>query len=50
VPKVDRPTPEPFHPPVGISDETYRTGRRWITLALAVLVVLIGGIVVLLRP
>lgn len=48
--KIDRPTPEPFHPPVGVSDETYRTSRRWLALALILLVVLIAGLVVLLRP
>lgn len=30
-----RPTPETFHPPVGVSDEVYATSRRWLaTLAM----------------
>lgn len=45
-----RPTPEAFHPPVGVSDEVYSGNRKWAILALAALMVLAAGIGVILRP
>ncbi len=47
---ASRPTPEPFHPPVGVSDEVYPVNRKWAALALAALMVLAAGIGVILRP
>ena len=45
---VKPPTPEPFHPPVGVSDEAYARSARWLMLTLALAAVLVAGVVVLL--
>jgi hypothetical protein len=50
VAKITPPTPQPFHPPVGTSDEAYPTNRRWLAVGLIVLIVLAAGVFVLLRP
>jgi hypothetical protein len=48
--KPQRPIPQPFHPPVGTSDETYPQSRRWLALGVAVLMLLIAAVAIALRP
>ena len=50
VARVVRPAPQPFHPPVGISDETYPQNGRWYAIGVGVLVLLAAAIVAVLRP
>jgi len=45
---VKRPAPEPFHPPVGLSDEAFPVRRRWLALAFAILATLAAGAVLAL--
>lgn len=42
---MNKPDPEPFHPPIGLSDEGFSSGRRWLVAAAAVLLILAAGIV-----
>lgn len=43
--------PETQHLPIGFSDESYRTSRRWFAAALFVAMVLAAGIVAaILQP
>ncbi len=45
-----RPSPQPFHPPVGTSDEVFMVSRRWIVLAVLLALVAAAAILVVLRP
>jgi hypothetical protein len=36
---------EPYHEPIGISPETYRTSRRWVVAASAIIAVLLAAVI-----
>ncbi len=47
---LKRPDPEPFHPPVGTSDEAFPLSRRWLGLGLLLAAVLLAALAVAFRP
>jgi hypothetical protein len=47
---VKRPTPHPFHPPVGTSDEAYPSSRKWFAVGMSALILLLAALAVALRP
>ncbi|HEX2030231.1 MAG TPA: hypothetical protein VHL78_02355 [Actinomycetota bacterium] len=46
---MTRVRPEPYHEPIGLSPEVHRISRRWVVAAVAAVISLAAGVLVLLR-